>query len=560
MHLLAGLIAGVAGAENGFVDLVLRGTSTPATYYTDFEGTSSATGTNIPLDARGGAIVFVNALVRVTVKSAGGATIREFVDGVSAPAVEVRSTSFNGAAYSGGAVAPGNPTTLQAVLDKWITSAGSVDFKVLIAGVATNLSTAFSTLQGQRRFVITEYGAVGDGVTNCLSAVNAAISAANAAGGGVVYFPPGIFAMSAGPTLFSTVSLDGAGPGLTTVRMTANAFFITTAQPIPSRISGINFTYSSGAYYTWIQTSSGAGSIFDINDCIFQTCTNSGGGFGALQFYGSSRTVRMARCSLGATADTVVWNGMTSGTLEISDSKFTMGTSSSGVTLAVISRGSGSFTKISQCILDCSSVTGGTLRGFQSDGAPSRLMVTGTAIIPPGSGTTWVAFYANGTTATIVESGNELQSTLAAYAAGGTYRAYHITQLLSYGNQLATRDGLTVQAVNPNSANIACPFEQAGTVVVHTTVGTGGTQNLQEPQDGAGTQIVPPDGAKCNVIVWNDTAGAITYNWQGAIRLAMSATTFVVAANSVRSFAIAYTVADGKWFIVSDLAGAVLAE
>jgi polygalacturonase len=44
-----------------------------------------------------------------------------------------------------------------------------------------------------RDFMITDYGAVGDGKTNCAQAINKAISAANKAGGGRVVVPPGTF-------------------------------------------------------------------------------------------------------------------------------------------------------------------------------------------------------------------------------------------------------------------------------------------------------------------------------------------------------------------------------
>src|SRR4051812_30364324 len=44
-----------------------------------------------------------------------------------------------------------------------------------------------------RRILVTAHGALGDGATNDTPAINAAIDACNAAGGGTVYFPPGTY-------------------------------------------------------------------------------------------------------------------------------------------------------------------------------------------------------------------------------------------------------------------------------------------------------------------------------------------------------------------------------
>ena len=58
------------------------------------------------------------------------------------------------------------------------------------------------------------FGAVGDGVTDDRNAFQAAFNAANAAGGGVVFMPPGIFRMakpSGTLTMYSNTTLRGVG-------------------------------------------------------------------------------------------------------------------------------------------------------------------------------------------------------------------------------------------------------------------------------------------------------------------------------------------------------------
>lgn len=67
------------------------------------------------------------------------------------------------------------------------------------------------------------FGAVGDGVTNDRTAVNAAITAANAAGGGVVWVPPGVYAVAGAILAKPNVLLQCSGRNVTTLRMTAAA-------------------------------------------------------------------------------------------------------------------------------------------------------------------------------------------------------------------------------------------------------------------------------------------------------------------------------------------------
>lgn len=65
---------------------------------------------------------------------------------------------------------------------------------------------------------VRDYGATGNGTTDDTTAVQNAINAANAAGGGIVYFPAGTYII-AGITLYSFVHLRGAGIGATTLKL-----------------------------------------------------------------------------------------------------------------------------------------------------------------------------------------------------------------------------------------------------------------------------------------------------------------------------------------------------
>lgn len=233
MHLIAPLVSGIRGAENGSVAIYDRGTTNFAAVYPDFEASSSSVPTvPLTLDANGGRTVFVGNMVDVVVYDSGGVTvIRSFGAGVSAADAEVISPSFTGTAYVGAPTAGNQPTTLLAILNKWIASAGSLDWKVSIAGVATNLQTAFSTLAGIF-FNVKAYGAIGDNVTNDTVAIQAACTAADAAGGGIVFFPGGNYRTTAKVTLGPTSSIMGAGAKAAAILIdhaTENAVEITAA-------------------------------------------------------------------------------------------------------------------------------------------------------------------------------------------------------------------------------------------------------------------------------------------------------------------------------------------
>jgi hypothetical protein len=87
-------------------------------------------------------------------------------------------------------------------------------------------------------FIVTDYGAVGDGTTDDTSAINDAIAALNAAGGGVLYFPVGTYLCSSALTTISVPALirgdgsaayDGTSPIslITCSSGTADLFTIT---------------------------------------------------------------------------------------------------------------------------------------------------------------------------------------------------------------------------------------------------------------------------------------------------------------------------------------------
>jgi len=213
MHLLAALAGGLSSAASGTARIYQRGTSTRATYYTDFEGYSVvSSGPDVVLDANGAAVIYVNQLVDVSVYTAAGVLVETFNAGAAASSIEVRSASFSGTDYRTGGVAAGNPQGLDTVLDLWKTSANNTDFNVDFQGSTLSLRAAFWRGRAVINVKNPIYGAVGDGVTDDYAAILTAVTAAGNTG--VVFFPVGSYLINTTLNINKPITLLGISIGV----------------------------------------------------------------------------------------------------------------------------------------------------------------------------------------------------------------------------------------------------------------------------------------------------------------------------------------------------------
>jgi hypothetical protein len=94
--------------------------------------------------------------------------------------------------------------------------------------------TAPNSNSGYQVFNAKTYGAVGNGIHDDTAAINAAIVAANAVGGGVAYLPAGTYATSSAILMsYNFVTLAGAGNSCTILKPMAGANFDVITNPIP---------------------------------------------------------------------------------------------------------------------------------------------------------------------------------------------------------------------------------------------------------------------------------------------------------------------------------------
>ena len=141
---------------------------------------------------------------------------------------EVLSVASNNVTIRG----VGLSNTLQAFTDRQLVTDASVfgnAHRVTVSVMRAGTDGRWETAQGASNsiifdnlalegstlpvFVVTSpvFGAIGNGIANDTAAIQAAVSAATAAGGGIVYFPPGTYSIASTITRGSNVTLMGAG-------------------------------------------------------------------------------------------------------------------------------------------------------------------------------------------------------------------------------------------------------------------------------------------------------------------------------------------------------------
>lgn len=279
MKLLEALATGVEGAAQGTATIYKRGTTTPATLYTAIDGSGATTpSSTVSLDVNGGAVWYVNEPVDVTIYNSTNTVIRSFTSVESGADVEIMSQSFTGADYNTGATGTSKPIFLTTLLDKWKTSAGTIDWNVLVSGASTTLQVALGSVSGIFYNVkSSSYGAVGDGATNDTSAVQAAITDADVHGGGIVFFPQGTYRITSHLSVPSDVQLLGGGPNVSTITLdhaTDDAIRFTTSGADAVIVRGLKIQVAQSNSGTLLVNNSGAS--LAVMDCSIGNSNTAG--------------------------------------------------------------------------------------------------------------------------------------------------------------------------------------------------------------------------------------------------------------------------------------------
>lgn len=447
------LASGVNGAANGSATFLLRGTASSAlsVMYNEFEALTQPASNVVELDANGAAEVYVDAYVDVELKNSAGVTLRTVTVGNSAPLVEVQSTSFTGTDYDGNpANTAGEPITLKAVLDKWIQSAGTTDWRVLIGGIATDLDSAFAGVSG---LIINvkdpAYGAVGDGVTDDTTAIVAAQAAAQSLGIGIVFFPPGGYRISTITLNDTNANWVGCGANSSVIiGDTSTSMIVVTSSTAGPRVKFSGLSFVADGPYTRIFALSES-QVVSFDHCSFDgtNCTEScirgdaGAEFASYMITNCDFTV--------GTSNFAVRNGASGGNrqLFIDSCTFTVPAGFTGDILA------GADMNVTGCVFDGSFVVAGTYYHVDAEGSSGEYKgsFVGNTFYDGGSDGFAFKLTGLGTDCAFTEDANVFYGFVAPSATGEKGHTYDITDAESGAPgtvRLGSRKGRIVRIVN----------------------------------------------------------------------------------------------------------------
>lgn len=492
MELVGVLSAGVRGAEDGTVEVYQRGTSTFAELFTSAEGDGGYTPTaGVSLDSHGGVEVYVSQAVDCIAFDSTGGVVRRFTQMHAAANVEVRSQSFTGTDYATGASAASNPVDAATVFDRWKTSAGTIDWNVLVGGVSTTIQAALSASAGVFFNVrASNYGAKGDGTTDDTSAIAAAITAASAYPGGIVFFPGGTYRITAALSIPSRVSLMGAGARCTSLFLahaTANAleYAAETANQARS-IKGLTILPAQSNSGKMISIESGG--VLTVEDCTLGGALLTGIGVSVAN---AATRVVLTACDLvtnGATASHV--QSLATGHITAIGCKFIASNATFNGTCVRASGGG----YLLGCTFDLSAVSVGASAGIVLDVEPP-IVIAASQIINPSVATVIVSKGGTvGSTAPgamefgLLVPSNVLPPTVAYVAAAASKHEG------SWFQSRETRRGYEAN----NGANISIAANHYGTYEVRRT--NNGNQTL--------TFDVPTSAGLAFTLVYNNDHGA----------------------------------------------------
>ncbi len=294
---------------NGIVWFCSPGTTTPVTVYADAAATDAVTAP-VTLDV-GGRLpyadypngIYTKQPIRLLIQDSTGLTVSDTTFESSAGATGLSNVGFP------------NETTVDQAFTALYASLGGIDgqFSPFVGATPLPLYKVISGIQLTPQM----FGAKGDGLNDDTNAIQAMLNKLVALHGGVGFFPPGTYKISAVltiPAAASGIALIGAGQGATTITQSSTADVFASSSAADISMSGMTINgnvgltsvarcsirsviINRGNSTSTYGLSLASCSIVALDDCII---TGASSGAQWVLLSGTTSDVYFARCGLGS--------------------------------------------------------------------------------------------------------------------------------------------------------------------------------------------------------------------------------------------------------------------
>lgn len=484
-------------------------TATQVPVYSDADGLVAVT-QPVSLDAGGRAEVYTDSPHRIEIQDSTGATVAvsDRANTIQASQVEIESAGVTGTDLTTGSQVAGGRSDLHTFISSLLESFGAPDGMVDVGGTSYLLKDALAlfALTGVYNVKSTTYGALGDGVQDDTTRIQAAINACAAAGGGTVYLPPGSYRITSALTLGMTngrfVNIVGSGSRLTKLQMDHASNHWINATLAASASSFLAPQVFQGIAFEALQTCSGS-NITDTGATLayarFVDCWFSGS-TGSLTRFQNNRGFDFINCRFSAgTASTNNAFHVVNTASTLRAATFFNCTFAGNVTANAMLYATDM--EIDRCRFELGAVTAGT----HIDSRARRLAVRNSYFNITSGTTAFIVITAPqlvNANDDFIDEGNFFDfASSTAVAIAGTWSATGRYHLGTRENRHEARTGLT------GSQTVNLPMRDCGRYTISFEAGGAATCTLDVVDTSAGGA---PLGALFHLVIKNTSGGTIT--------------------------------------------------
>lgn len=240
-----------AAVASGTAWFYQPGTFTARTVFSDADGLAAIT-QPVALDAAGRATVYTKTPCRIVVQDSTGLTVLDTDRGntLNAAQVEIENANITGTDVAGGTGAQvlGGRTDLDSFLGALADTLNAPTGSVSVGAGNQPFGDAITTLGSIFNVKASTFGAVGDGINDDTAAINRALAALVAAGGGILFFPPGTYKNTGLDAISTAVTILGCGPRISILSIATFNYILNVQSNGSVRVANMGFSATTAPF------------------------------------------------------------------------------------------------------------------------------------------------------------------------------------------------------------------------------------------------------------------------------------------------------------------------